>query len=241
LPARLSGGARVVRVLRVGATIDASKLLRPGLLDGVRVLVAGPASLAPNEAAGASAEHAPLADAVASACAQRGAVVSRWRAPEPVKEQVDLLVVDAGATFARVSAGDHTGDEQALAAASREALRLCLDGAWEASRAVANAAFIDAGRPGRIVYLAPAPGPTSSASAGDTAPSVEYADAARAGLENLSRTLSIEWARYGVTLVTIAPGERTSEGEVAALVTYLGSPAGAYFSGCLLDLRGPAA
>jgi len=224
----------------VGATIDASKLLRPGLLDGVRVLVAAPVSLAPNEAAGAGAERAAHADVVASACAQLGALVSRWSAPDPEQAHVDLLVVDAGASFARESADGDAGDEQALAAASREALRLCLDGAWEASRAVANAAFIDAGRPGRIVYLAPAPAARSS-SAGDAAPSVEYADAARAGLENLSRTLSIEWARYGVTLVTIAPGERTSEAEVAALVAYLASPAGAYFSGCLLDLRGRAA
>jgi NAD(P)-dependent dehydrogenase (short-subunit alcohol dehydrogenase family) len=77
------------------------------------------------------------------------------------------------------------------------------------------------------VYLAPSP------AAGP------QADAARAGLENLGRTLSTEWARYGITLVTIAPGETTATGEVAALCAYLASPAGAYFSGCLLDLRGP--
>jgi len=29
-----------------------------------------------------------------------------------------------------------------------------------------------------------------------------------------------------------------SAGELAALAAYLASPAGAYFSGCLLDLRG---
>jgi citronellol/citronellal dehydrogenase len=225
----------------VCATIDASKLLRPGLLDGVRVLVAGPESLAPVEQTGSSDGRARLADAVVSACEQLGAVVSWWRAQEPVQAQVDLLVVDAGATFARERSeggeGD-AGDERAVAAASREALRLCLDGAWQASREVANAAFIDAGRAGRIVYLAPTP---RSSGAGDASPSVECVDAARAGLENLSRTLSIEWARYGITLVTIAPGQRTSQAQVAALVAYLGSPAGAYFSGCLLDLRGPGA
>ncbi len=80
---------------------------------------------------------------------------------------------------------------------------------------------------GRIVYLAPAP------DAGAPAP------AACAGLENLARTLSIEWARHGITTVTVAPGVRTTAGEVAALTAYLASPAGAYFSGCLLDLRGP--
>jgi NAD(P)-dependent dehydrogenase (short-subunit alcohol dehydrogenase family) len=98
------------------------------------------------------------------------------------------------------------------------------------TRAVVNRAFLLAERSppsGRIVYLAPA------SDAG------EHAGAARAGLENLARTLSIEWARHGITLVTIAPGEATAAGEVAALCAYLASPAGAYFSGCLLDLRGP--
>ena len=40
-------------------------------------------------------------------------------------------------------------------------------------------------------------------------------------------------------MVAIAPGEGTPAGEVAALCAYLASPAGAYFSGCLLDLRAP--
>jgi NAD(P)-dependent dehydrogenase (short-subunit alcohol dehydrogenase family) len=110
------------------------------------------------------------------------------------------------------------------------ALRACLDATWNVTRAVVTHAFLPAGSSppaGRIVYLAPAP------SAG------AQADAARAGLENLGRTLSIEWARHGITLITIAPGGATAAGEVAALTAYLASPAGAYFSGCLLDLRGP--
>ena len=82
------------------------------------------------------------------------------------------------------------------------------------------------GRGGRIVYIAPSPQDGA------------HAEAARAGLENLSRTLSIEWARHQTTTVTIAPGDETAAQEVAALVAYLASPAGAYFSGCLLDLRG---
>ncbi len=65
----------------------------------------------------------------------------------------------------------------------------------------------------------------------------EHAGAARAGLENLARTLSIEWARYSITAVAVAPGAATAADEVGALVAYLASPAGAYFSGCLLDMR----
>jgi NAD(P)-dependent dehydrogenase (short-subunit alcohol dehydrogenase family) len=123
-------------------------------------------------------------------------------------DAVDMLVVDGAALFAAGGLG------------------ACMAGAWEATRAVVNCALLPAARGGRIVYLAPAPG------AG------EQSDAARAGLENLARTLSVEWARHEITVVTIALGDSTAPGEAAALCAYLASPAGAYFSGCLLDLRG---
>ena len=97
---------------------------------------------------------------------------------------------------------------------ARAALRACLDASWNVTRAVANRAFLPGGRGGRIVYLAPSP------DAG------EHADAARAGLENLARTLSIEWARHRITAVTIAAASGAQAGEVAALTAYLASPAG---------------
>jgi NAD(P)-dependent dehydrogenase (short-subunit alcohol dehydrogenase family) len=176
-----------------------------------------------------------LGEAVSDACATLGARVSRCR-PEAAEEaaldaavaavvretgSIDLLVVDGAGLFAQALA--QGGDGHA-------ALRACLDAAWNTTRAVVNGAFlpVDPSPPARrIVYLAPAP------DAG------EHAPAACAGLENLARTLSIEWARHGITTVTVAPGVQTPAGEVAALVAYLASPAGAYFSGCLLDLRGP--
>jgi NAD(P)-dependent dehydrogenase (short-subunit alcohol dehydrogenase family) len=133
---------------------------------------------------------------------------------------IDMLVVDGAAMFAS------------------DGLRGCLDGAWDATRAVVNLAFLPAEptpSTRRIVYLAP----SSGAGARVDARAGEQADAARAGLENLARTLSVEWARHGITVVTIAPGGETTAGEVAALCAYLASPAGAYFSGCLLDLRSP--
>jgi NAD(P)-dependent dehydrogenase (short-subunit alcohol dehydrogenase family) len=136
--------------------------------------------------------------AVASALAQGG--------------RIEMLIVDGGGAFAAAGAG-------------RDGLRVCLEAAWNVTRAVINGAFMPAGEGGRIVYLAPA------ASAGS------HADAARAGLENLARTLSIEWARHGVTTVAIGPGGQSAS-ELAALTAYLASPAGAYFSGCLLDLSG---
>ena len=225
-------------------TIDASRLLRPALLQGVAVLVAAASELAPEDPAGQAGEDRSLARAVASTCAQLGARVSAWRPGDPVDALTDLLVVDAAGAFAL--AGPDAGAETAAGGSSRDALRACLDFAWEATRAIANAAFIEPGRAGRIVYLAPACAAAGGPSSDPSAPAAPeqlaaHVDAARAGLENLCRTLSIEWARYGVTLVTIAPGARTSGAEVAALTAYLGSPAGAYFSGCLLDLRGSGA
>ncbi len=213
-----------VRVLPVSATVDASKLLRLGLLDGVHVVVA---VAAPDELAVAASESTRLAAAVTTTCAGLGARVSAWRPGDAVPADVDRLVVDGAALFATAGVVGERGD------GARNALRNCLHGAWEATRAVANAAFIDSGRPGRVVYLAPT-------SASDPSREATHTDAARAGLENLARTLSIEWARYAVTLVTIAAGERTSAGEVAAVTAFLASPAGAYYSGCLLDLRGVA-
>jgi NAD(P)-dependent dehydrogenase (short-subunit alcohol dehydrogenase family) len=232
-----------LRCYGVPAAIDLSRLLRPALLEGVSVLVAAAGELGPDESAARSADRGDsFARAVASTCAQFGARVSPWRSEGPVDAQIDLLVVDAAGAFALAGAAG----AQAAGPTPRDALRICLDGAWDATRVVANAAFIDPGRSGRIVYVAPAcaaarGGALDPSSSAQPAHGAEYADAARAGLENLSRTLSIEWARYGITLVTIAPGKRTSPTEVAAVAAYLGSPAGAYFSGCLLDLRGAGA
>jgi hypothetical protein len=92
-----------------------------------------------------------------------------------------------------------------------------LDGAWER--------ILDVGLPhltehgGQILLLAPLP---------DDA----RAEAARAGLENLARTLSIEWARFGVRPVAVLPGPRTTPAQVAELAAFLASRAGGYYSGC---------
>jgi NAD(P)-dependent dehydrogenase (short-subunit alcohol dehydrogenase family) len=94
-----------------------------------------------------------------------------------------------------------------------------LDGAWLVVRPVAGA--MTGG--GLIVLVAPRPGDAQ-------------AEAARAGLETMARTLSIEWARLAIRPVAVLPGEATAAGEVAELVAYLATPAGAYFSGCRFEL-----
>ena len=91
-----------------------------------------------------------------------------------------------------------------------------LDEAWDAIRGALRDEQL-------IVLIAPPPGEP-------------HAEAARAGLENMARTLSIEWARRAIRPVAITPGHATSPSEIAELVAFLASPAGAYYSGCRFDL-----
>jgi NAD(P)-dependent dehydrogenase (short-subunit alcohol dehydrogenase family) len=156
-----------------------TEVLRPGVLDGVRIRVAG---------------AGPLGEAVLVRARALGA---DERAP------CDVLVVDAAAMFAGATGVD--------------AVRGALDGAWAAIQPEASGAKL-------ILLLAPPPGDA-------------HAEAARAGLENLARTLSIEWARLGIRPVAVHPGPATPAGEVAELAAFLASPAGAYYSGCRFDLR----
>jgi hypothetical protein len=122
---------------------------------------------------------------------------------------VHALVYDAAPHFAGGGAG---------------ALRTAVDDGWSAIHAVATAAFIPSGQGAAIVLLAPR--------AHDGA----HATAVCAALENTSRTLSIEWARFAITTTAITPGAGTTDEEIATLVAFLVSPAGAYFSGCRFAL-----
>jgi hypothetical protein len=154
-------------------------ILRPGVLAGVRVVVAG---------------AGPFGLAVSERCAALGANCAG--------EEADVLVWDGAAAFSRSS--------------GVAAVRAALDEGWDAIRGALADGLL-------IVLIAPPPGDA-------------HAEAARAGLENMARTLSIEWARRGIRPVAVHPGAATTPGEVAEVVAYLASPAGAYFSGCRFDL-----
>jgi NAD(P)-dependent dehydrogenase (short-subunit alcohol dehydrogenase family) len=127
----------------------------------------------------------------------------------PFHSPLDVLVYDARPAF-----GD--GGDKGLQAA--------LECGWAAIRAVVTGGLIESKRPGTVMLLAPRP---------DAGP---FAEAARSALENLARTLSVEWARYGIKVTAIAPGPATNDRELAALVCFLASPAGDYFSGCRFSL-----
>ena len=131
------------------------------------------------------------------------------RVDTETSESADAIVYDAAPAF-----GD--GGEAGLREAKARG--------WTAIREVATAALIPRERGGKVVVIAPRPGAGA------------FAEAARAALENLARTLSVEWARYRITATAITPGNATTDDQIAELVCFLVSPAGDYFSGCRFSL-----
>jgi citronellol/citronellal dehydrogenase len=151
--------------------------------------------------------------AATDACAALGARV----------EALETDLLDEGATqaaAAETSAGVLVVDARPLfGAGGADALRGALDATWSAVRA-----HFAPDRGSKVVLVAPRPCDGA------------HAEALRAGLENMARTLSIEWARYGVRITAVLPGEEVDEPEIAQLVAFLASPAGDYYSGCRFEL-----
>jgi NAD(P)-dependent dehydrogenase (short-subunit alcohol dehydrogenase family) len=163
--------------------------------------------------------------------------------------RIDVLVNNAGGQYL-------TPAEDITPKGFRTVIRLNVEGTWLMTHAVATRAMIPDERGGRIVNVTLSPH--------HGLPGMAHSSAARAAVENLTRVLSIEWARFGIRLTAIAPGPmatgtlRTkypqpvvegvagtvplgrlgSEEEFAWLVAYLASPAGDYFSGAVLTLDG---
>ena len=167
-------------------------VLRPALLEGVRLLLAGadpPSAFGEAVRSRASGLGARLSHVVVDPAGDEAA-------PHP---ETDAIVWDG---------------------ASLAGPRDVLDGAWLALRPTANAAWIESDEPGgKVVLLAPPPRDAG-------------AEAARSGLENLARTLSIEWAGHGIRTAALLPGAGTDPEDVAELAAFLASPAGDYYSGC---------
>jgi citronellol/citronellal dehydrogenase len=168
-------------------------------------------------------------------------------------ERIDILVNNAGGQFVSPA-------EQVSAKGFRAVTRLNLDATWYLSTRVASRSMIPAGY-GKIVCI------TMSPHRG--MPGMSHSSAARAGVESLMRTFAVEWGRYGVRTVAIAPGIVHTEAwerygldsdvisgivpvgrlqaadEVAAAVAFAVSPAGDYLTGTTrtvdggLDVSGP--
>jgi citronellol/citronellal dehydrogenase len=163
--------------------------------------------------------------------------------------RIDLLVNNAGGQYL-------TPAEDITPKGFRTVIRLNVEGTWLMTHAVATKAMIPDERGGRIVNVTLSPH--------HGLPGMAHSSAARAAVENLTRVLSIEWARFGIRLTAVAPGPMATETlrtkypkavvegvagtvplgrlgteeEFAWLVAYLASPAGDYFSGTVLTLDG---
>ncbi len=96
-------------------------------------------------------------------------------------------------------------------------------------------------------------------------PGMVHTGAARAGVENMTKTLAVEWARFGITVVAFAPGVVVSSGtkqypkellemgrqgtplkrlaneeEIANMIVFLASPAAQFITGCTVKADGGA-
>lgn len=163
--------------------------------------------------------------------------------------KIDVLVNNAGGQF--------PSPAQMISPKGFEAVvRNNLLGTFQMTHACANRAFIPQKR-GRIVNI------TAEVSRGF--PGMAHTGAARAGVENLTKSLAVEWAQFGIRVNAVAPGVIKTTGtrqygdallesskkacplkrlgtpeEVAHLITYLASPFADYITGQVVTIDGGA-
>jgi citronellol/citronellal dehydrogenase len=162
--------------------------------------------------------------------------------------RLDVLVNNAGGQFLSPA-------EAISPKGFRTVIELNVTGTWLMSHAAATKAFIPGGG-GKILSVTLSPH--------NGMPGMVHSGAARAAVENMMRTLAIEWSRFGVTTCAIAAGQFATETlltkyppelvervahsiplgrtgrpeEIAWLLAYLASPAGDFYSGTTITIDG---
>ncbi len=249
-----------------------SQIFAPGLLEGQVCLVSGAGAGLGRASAlelarlgatviGCGRREEPLAETAAQAAHLPGvfereamdirdeaAVERLFDGVLDRHDRLDLLVNNAGGQFlspaeAITPKGFHT------------VIELNVQGTWLMTHAAATKAFIPQGG-GKVLSI------TLSPHSG--MPGMVHSGAARAAVENMMRTLAVEWARFGIKTCSLAAGQFATETlltkypqavvdnlersipigragrpeEIAWLVAYLASPAGDFFSGTTITIDG---
>jgi citronellol/citronellal dehydrogenase len=249
-----------------------SQVFRDGLLEGQVCLVSGAGSGLGRETAlelarlgaavvGCGRRAEPLAETAELAAGMPGSFEHREldiRDEDAVDAlldgvlerhgRLDVLVNNAGGQFLSPA-------EAITPKGFRTVVELNVEGTWLMTHAAATKAFIPQGG-GKVLSVTLSPH--------NGMPGMVHSGAARAAVENMMRTLAVEWARFGVKTVALAAGhfatetlltkypqsvvdnvarsiplQRTGRAEeMAWLVAYLASPAGDFFSGTTITLDG---
>jgi citronellol/citronellal dehydrogenase len=249
-----------------------SRIFKPGLLKGQICLLSGAGSGLGRETAlelarlGASvvgcgrreeplAETAELAAGLAGSFEHEAMDIRDEQAVERLLDGVlerhgrlDVLVNNAGGQFLSPA-------EAITPKGFRTVIELNVNGTWLMTHAAATRAFIPQGG-GKILSVTLSPH--------NGMPGMVHSGAARAAVENMMRTLAVEWARFGIKTCALAAGQFATETlltkypqvivdnlersipigragrseEMAWLVAYLASPAGDFFSGTTITIDG---
>jgi citronellol/citronellal dehydrogenase len=249
-----------------------SQVFRDDLLAGQVCLVSGAGSGFGRETAlelarlgaavvGCGRREEPLAETAALAAGLPGSFEYETldiREEEPVDrfvdallerhERLDVLVNNAGGQFLSPA-------EAITPKGFRTVIDLNVQGTWLMTHAAATKAFIPQGG-GKVLSVTLSPH--------NGMPGMVHSGAARAAVENMMRTLAVEWARFGIRTVALAAGQFATETlltkypqvvvenlersipigragrpeEMAWLVAYLASPAGDFYSGTTITIDG---
>src|SRR3954454_19103863 len=254
------------------AESERSRVFREGLLEGQVCVVSGAGSGLGRETAleltrlgaivvacGRRAE--PLAETAELAAGLPGSFEHETldiREEEPVgpffegllerHSRLDVLVNNAGGQFLSPA-------EAISPKGFRTVIELNVMGTWLMTHAAATKAFIPQ-EAGKVLSVTLSPH--------NGMPGMVHSGAARAAVENMMRTLSVEWARFGIKTVSLTAGQfgtdtmRTkyppevvaavpatipiqrlgTEEEFAWLIASLASPAGDFFSGTTITIDG---
>jgi len=249
-----------------------SRIFRDDLLDGQACLVSGAGSGLGRETAlelvrlgavviGCGRREEPLAETAELAAGLAGSFehealdIRDEDAVERVFDgllerhgRLDVLVNNAGGQFLSPA-------EAISPKGFKTVIDLNVQGTWLMTHAAATKAMIPQGG-GKVLSVTLSPH--------NGMPGMVHSGAARAAVENMMRTLSIEWARFGIKTCSLAAGQFATETlltkypqevvdnversiplqrtgraeEMAWLVAYLASPAGDFFSGTTITIDG---